>query len=131
MTTNEVFNEYKKRFILLMEAAGEETNNDIYRDTEKILDEKKNRDLIQATIDNEYPFPIFVCILIVMLLEKIHGLDKLKDMSPEETYELSNYIFMHYLKKATRKFTTTYGLAPMTELDTMFQVRKILRKDKE
>ena len=35
MTTNEVFNEYKKRFILLMETAGEETNNDIYRDTEK------------------------------------------------------------------------------------------------
>ena len=37
MTTKEIYKKYEEVFILVMEAAGEETNNQAYKDVEKIL----------------------------------------------------------------------------------------------
>ena len=108
-----------------MEAAGEETNNQAYKDVEKILKDKVFAKSINQAIEDEAPIQVFISLCIVALLKEIHGVDELSDMTEDETYELADYIFQHYLRKPTRKFTSTYGLPVINSLDTYFRFIKV------
>ena len=125
MTTKEIYRKYEEVFILVMEAAGEETNNQAYKDVEKILKDKVFAKSINQAIEDEAPIQVFISLCIVALLKEIHGVDELSDMTEDETYELADYIFQHYLRKPTRKFTSTYGLPVINSLDTYFRFIKV------
>lgn len=125
MTTKEIYRKYEEVFILVMEAAGEETNNQAYKDVEKILKDKVFAKSINQAIEDEAPIQVFISLCIVALLKEIHGVDELSDMTEDETYELADYIFQHYLRKPTRKFTSTYGLPVINSLDTYFRFIKM------
>lgn len=125
MTTKEIYKKYEEVFILVMEAAGEETNNQAYKDVEKILKDKVFAKSINQAIEDEAPIQVFISLCIVALLKEIHGVDELSDMTEDETYELADYIFQHYLRKPTRKFTSTYGLPVINSLDTYFRFIKV------
>lgn len=128
MTTREIYNKYKEIFILVMEAAGEETDNTAYKNVEKILNQHDISRAIDQFIEQEAPFQIFISICIVALLLEIHEVSELTELDPDETYELADYIFQHYLKKPTRKFTSMYGLPVINSLDTYFKVISAKRK---
>ena len=125
MTTKEIYRKYEEVFILVMEAAGEETNNQAYKNVEKILKDKVFAKSINQAIEDEAPIQVFISLCIVALLKEIHGVDELSDMTEDETYELADYIFQHYLRKPTRKFTSTYGLPVINSLDTYFRFIKV------
>ena len=125
MTTKEIYKKYREVFILVMEAAGEETNNQAYKDVEKILKDKVFAKSINQAIEDEASIQVFISLCIVALLKEIHGVDELSDMTEDETYELADYIFQHYLRKPTRKFTSTYGLPVINSLDTYFRFIKV------
>ena len=125
MTTKEIYKKYEEVFILVMEAAGEETNNQAYKDVEKILKDKVFAKSINQAIEDEAPIQVFISLCIVALLKEIHGVDELSDMTEDETYELADYIFQHYLRQPTRKFTSTYGLPVINSLDTYFRFIKV------
>ena len=125
MTTKEIYRKYEEVFILVMETAGEETNNQAYKDVERILKDKVFAKSINQAIEDEAPIQVFISLCIVALLKEIHGVDELSDMTEDETYELADYIFQHYLRKPTRKFTSTYGLPVINSLDTYFRFIKV------
>lgn len=125
MTTKEIYRKYEEVFILVMEAAGEETNNQAYKDVERILKDKVFAKSINQAIEDEAPIQVFISLCIVALLKEIHGVDELSDMTEDETYELADYIFQHYLKKPTRKFTSTYGLPVINSLGIYFRFIKV------
>lgn len=125
MTIEEIYKKYKDIFILVIESVGEETGNNIYKDVENILEGKSIKQAINEMIEQEVPFPVFISLCIVALLEKIHGREKLEKMEPEESYKLADFIFQNYLKKPTRKFTSTYGLPVINSLDTYFRILKV------
>ena len=125
MTTREIYQKYEEIFVLVMETAGEETGNKVYKETEKILNESNFKKVIDQAIEQEIPLPVFICMCIITLLEKIHGADKLIEMDIDESYKLADFMFQNYLKKPTRKFTSTYGLPVIDSLDTYFKFTKI------
>lgn len=125
MTTKEIYRKYEEVFILVMEAAGEETNNQAYKDVERILKDKVFAKSINQAIEDEAPIQVFISLCIVALLKEIHGVDELSDMTEDETYELADYIFQHYLRKPTRKFTSTYGLPVINSLGIYFRFIKV------
>lgn len=125
MTTKEIYQKYKEVFILVMETAGEETGNKVYKDVEKILNKNSFKKVINQAAEQDVPLPVFICICIVTLLGEIHGPDKLSEMDMEESYKLADFMFQNYLKKPTRKFTSTYGLPVINSLDTYFKFTRI------
>ena len=125
MTTKEIYRKYEEVFILVMEAAGEETNNQAYKDVERILKDKVFAKSINQAIEDEAPIQVFISLCIVALLKEIHGVVELSDMTEDETYELADYIFQHYLRKPTRKFTSTYGLPVINSLGIYFRFIKV------
>lgn len=125
MTTEEIYKKYKEIFILVMESVGEETGNSVYKDVENILDNKFIKQAIHEIIEQEVPLPVFISLCIIALLERIHSREVLEKMEPEESYKLADYIFQNYLKKPTRKFTSTYGLPVINSLDTYFRILKV------
>lgn len=123
MTTEEVYREYINRFILIIEAAGEETNNSSYMNVEKVLSE--NETIIDQLIQDDAPFDVFVSALIVVLLVDIHDLDTLSDLDQEEVTKLAESMYVLYLKRPTKKFAAKYGIPLDDGFNCSVDVRKI------
>ena len=126
MTAKELFPEYEKLFILVMESVGQKIGNEVYQRTSEILESTKEgtRDAIESDI----PFGLFICYLIVRILIEIHGVKKLESMDPVEANKLSQFIFDNYLKKPTRAFTAKYGLPVMDNLEYYFGLQIINKR---
>ena len=108
MTVEEIYKEYKKLFVLIMETAGQETNNSVYVKSEEIL--KKHDNLFKQHIEQDAPFEVFVTSCMVVLIMEIHGLEKLSDLDEKETTNLVKSMYDMYLKRPTKKFASKYGL---------------------
>lgn len=117
ITTEELFREYIKLFTLIVETAGQTEGNRSYSEITRILEE--NEHVVKKVIEEEMPFTPFVATLIFLVVEDVHGAQKL---SGEESVEiikpLVDDFYVRYIKKPTRKFTAKYGLPAVENLNT-------------
>lgn len=109
MTTEEIVKEYKKRFILIIETKGEELDNSVYKNVEKVLSEENLVEFEKKEIIGDAPLEFFISTYIMALLVAMYGADKLSGEFLQEREEYK-YIYEHYLKDMTNKFTSQYGL---------------------
>ena len=114
-TSEELFPEYLKIFELVIEQAGEDTGNTVYKNISNIL--SKNRDKIDKAIEDDIPFGMFVTLLVIIILLEVHTAEKLDKLSPDETKYYIDDLFSRYLKKPTRKFTSSHGLPTINYLE--------------
>lgn len=122
MTTEEIFREYKKLFILVMETAGETTGNESYLNVEKLLNSDNAKRLFKQHIENDDPFGVFVTTCMVLLVVDIHGAEKLVELDEIETTELVTSMYTTYLKKPTKRFAAKYGLSVYDEPDAYIKI---------
>ena len=123
MTAKELFPKYVEIFELVIEQAGEDTGNKVYKNISKVI--LDNKDKIESSIENDVPFSLFVTVLIMIVLLEVHTPEKLDKMSKEDTKVLMDDLFDRYLKKPTRKFTASYGLPNMNCLEYGALIRLI------
>lgn len=115
MTLSEIKEEYKKIFILIIETAGEEENNPVYKSAEKIINEQekivgRGRNLYNIYSDDEFELKEFIMMLCVYLITEIHGVNFINDSDIEELKSLIDDMYSRYLYSVTRKFTSKNGL---------------------
>lgn len=125
MILSDIAENYKKVFILCMEAAGNDTGNAAYLGCEDIINNSKV--YIQKAIDDGVDFKIYVSILITTVLSEIHGFDKLENNDPSVNGQLLEDLFQRYLWKATRTFSVRNGLPVLNKLELEFKL--IVLKD--
>lgn len=128
MTITELFPKYVELFILVMEAAGQKTGNAYYTNVEKIIKREDSKAFIEGFLKQDPPFPVMITILEFLLIKEMRGIEGAEELSIDSGKDLVDDMFERYLKKPTRKFTSTYGLSPVVELDTYF---KVIIKTKE
>ena len=121
MTTEEIFNNYKKVFILAMELAGDKSENSSYKNVESILNGFK--DLEKILIEEDAPLKAYISYLEYLILLDIYKMEKLNNLGVEDIYVLINDMFSRYLKTFTRKFTNTNGLPPINQLDIIVVIK--------
>ena len=115
MTYKEIADKYIDLFILIIETAGDVTNNQSYKNIENTV--KKNRKELDRAIEDEVDFGMFIVILITTALLDIHSLEDLSDKNEDEMYTLISDMWDRYLKKPTRKFLTQNGMKLIDELN--------------
>ena len=128
-TLQELYKEYKKIFILVIETAGDKTENKVYKDVEKILEE--NEQHLQGLIEDDVPFKALIAAMEFMVITKIRTIKELEQSGEEEVKNLVDSMFNLYLKRPTRKFTSVHGLPPIDELSTYISIILINRKRNE
>lgn len=114
MTYKEVANKYIDLFILVMETAGDVTNNQSYKNIENIIN--KSRGELNRAIEDEIDFGMFIVILITAVLLDVHKIEDLYEKDEDEMYSLISDMWERYLKKPTRKFLTQNGMKLIDEL---------------
>lgn len=75
MTAKELFPKYVEIFELVIEQAGEDTGNKVYKNISKVI--LDNKDKIESSIENDVPFSFFVTVLIMIVLLEVHTPEKL------------------------------------------------------
>ncbi len=114
MTYREIAEKYIDLFVLVMETAGDVTNNQSYKNIEKTL--KNSYSEINKAIDDEVDFGMFIVILITTALLDIHKIEDLYEKGEDEMYGLISDMWNRYLKKPTRKFLAQNGMKLIDEL---------------
>lgn len=130
MTSKELFPEYKELFISVVESEGQKNGNKAYQGVKRILETTENKRIIDKSIEDDIPFCIFITILVFILLKNIHTMEELMGMESDNLNSLITSIFGMHLKKATREFTSRYGLPPIHSLDT-YVIAKKIKNDEE
>lgn len=125
MTLEEEYEEYKKVFILVMEVAGDNTDNDIYRNVEKYVNHHKYNNLMNSLLSNNISLDIFIGLLILILLIESCSIVGLMNLGLKKCSSMMLYIFDNYLKDPTRKFTSTHGLPIIDKLDVDLIIKKL------
>jgi hypothetical protein len=115
MTYKEIADKYIDLFVLIIETAGDVTNNQSYKNIENTV--KKNRKELDRAIEDEVDFGMFIVILITTALLDIHSLEDLSDKNEDEMYTLISDMWDRYLKKPTRKFLAQNGMKLIDELN--------------
>jgi len=126
MTYKEIAEKYIDLFVLIIETAGDVTNNQSYKNIEHIV-EKSRKEVLDKAIEDEVDFGMFIVLLITAALMDIHSLEDLSNKDEDEMYVLISDMWDRYLKKPTRKFLTQNGMKLIDEL-TYSSV--IFKKDK-
>ena len=125
MTYKEVADKYIDLFILVIETAGDVTNNQSYKNIENIIN--KSRGELNRAIEDEIDFGMFIVILITAVLLDVHKIEDLYEKDEDEMYALISDMWERYLKKPTRKFLTQNG---MKLLDKLTYSSVIFKRDK-
>lgn len=125
MTYREIAEKYIDLFVLIIETAGDTTNNQSYKNIEHIL--KKSKKELDRAIDDEIDFGMFIVILITTTLMDIHDLENLANKDEDEMYVLISDMWERYLKKPTRKFLIQNGMKLIDELN---YISVILKRNK-
>lgn len=123
MTIAEVGSKFLEMFILVLEAAGEETGNTSYKEVSRIIE--KNKDELDRAIQSDVSYDILVCLCIILVLADIHTMDKLKLMEPTELQELTIDLYYRYLSKPVRSFSSKHGLPIPKPENTIALIRDI------
>ena len=124
MTTEEIVKEYKKRFILIIETKGEELDNTFYKDIENILSEENLAEFEKDEIISDAPLECFIATYLMALLVAMYGVEKLNGEFLHERDEYK-FIYEHYLRDMTNKFTSQYGLPQVNMKRIGLRVHKI------
>ncbi|MBP3732240.1 MAG: hypothetical protein J6I84_03255 [Bacilli bacterium] len=126
MTYKEIAEKYIDLFIMLVEKAGRETGNNSYLKVDEILKEKCGG-MYEKIYQDEPEFNIFVCILIVNVFYDIYG-DELSSWDSDTAGDKLTEFYTLYLKKATKKFCSSYGLPVFDDPETSFAMKKYVIK---
>lgn len=120
MTWEEIIKQYLRLFILVIETAGDQTSNDIYKDVAKFVD--SNQDGIQNLINTGgIPFENVVVYLSSLVVLNVHGDRIVSDSFGSEDFQekaelgkdLVVDIYKRYLAGPTEKFLKKNGLPPI------------------
>ena len=120
MTTKELYYKYKDVFILVLESAGEETNNSVYKDAERIV--RENEENVLALIDRGVSFSLVITSMVASVVVEVHGKEKLAN---QDISEYIHTLFDMYLKRPTRSFCTQNGVPVIKDIN---EWTSILRK---
>lgn len=126
MTYREIAEKYIDLFVLIIETAGDVTNNQSYKNIEQTL--KKEKKELDRAIEDEVDFGLFIVLLITIVLLDVHEHKDLYEKSEEEMYGLISDMWKRYLKVPTRKFLSQNG---MKLIDELHYSSVILKKDKK
>ena len=123
MTMHQILEDYKKRFIIVMETVGETMNNDSYKRVEKIVSNKVG-DNEESLIDCGAPFGVFVVFYISLLLADIHGPEVVASWEDVASRKECKSIYNNFLKEITDNFTRQYGLekVDLSEIRFVFKI---------
>ena len=123
MTMHQILEDYKKRFIIVMETVGETMNNDSYKRVEKIASNKVG-DNEESLIDCGAPFGVFVVFYISLLLADIHGPEVVASWVDVASRKECKSIYNNFLKEITDNFTRQYGLekVDLSEIRFVFKI---------
>lgn len=114
MTYEELIRKYVSLFILVIEVAGDTTNNKYYRDVALYVE--RNENLIQTLIDREVGFPQFISTIISVVLLQIHDDSICGYENTKKANELIEDLYIRYLRTPTNKFMKENGLKPIRSL---------------
>jgi len=112
MTYKQLLKAYLKLFILIVECAGEETGNQIYKDVEQYI----SKDVIPQLVAQDAPLTVLISILISQVLIQLHGTSRMQGY--ENSDDLNTLIidfFERYLRKPTNKFLVDNGFDEIEE----------------
>lgn len=123
MTARELYEKYKDIFILVMETAGEETGNEVYKNAGSIINSQKFTRLINEALDSGCNFNFVIVQMILALVLNIHNLDDLNEKDLMKDY--GTPIFELYLKKPTRVFCQRNGVPVIKELGWKAILQKV------
>ena len=123
MTARELYEKYKEVFILVMETAGEETGNEVYKNVESIINSERFTKLIDEALDSGCRFDFVIVQMIVAVILNIHNLDDLDNTDMMEEYGIP--MFELYLKKPTRAFCQQNGVPIIKNLSWKAVLQKI------
>ena len=127
MTTDEIFRKYISIYRVLVKEAGMKEGNQVYKDIDTILE--ANEGIIEKAIQDDIEFKLFLTILQYPVLEKVHGIENLKEMNPKEIHDLLLAFYNLYLETATKKFCRKYGLEPFEDPEMTFIIQRIKKHD--
>jgi hypothetical protein len=114
MTARELYEKYKEVFILVMETAGEETGNEVYKNVESIINSEKFTTLINEALDSGCRLDFVIVQMVIALVLNIHNLEDLSEGDLMKEYGIP--MFELYLKKPTRVFCQRNGVPVIKEL---------------
>ncbi len=121
MTYQEITDKYSELFVILIEKAGRETGNTSYQKVAEILGKDESKQVLEKAVRDEVDFKMFVCLMIVMILFDIYD-HQIENWTSEESSEKLLEFYELYLKKATKKFCTKYGLEPFDNPGMAFKM---------
>lgn len=102
---------------MTMEIIGEETDNRIYRDIEKLLKKDINKRTIDKCIEEENPVVMFISVLISCLVREIHSDEEIHGFEGSgRLNSLINDMYARYLKTPTNKFFRKMGYPTINSL---------------
>lgn len=112
MTLKEIKEKWFDMFILIMETAGEETDNEDYKNVKKICEETKLRKQSKNfnDLEDNQLLNVHIIVNVLSLVLRIH---KGENLSDEEYQDLCQDMWDRYLRKPTRKFTSRNGILPV------------------
>ena len=134
MTTKELCNKWYDMFVLIMETEGEKSGNIVYQEIEK-----RTRKQVEFNLDKQESlvFDEFIsfCIAFTVLETRIDDESRMEKLMNDGEYfsSLVNDLWNRYLRKATRKFTSKYGIPQVKEdriKNIMISVIKIVKDEK-
>ena len=121
-------------FVLIMETEGEKSGNIVYQEIEK-----RTRKQVEFNLDKQESlvFDEFIsfCIAFTVLETRIDDESRMEKLMNDGEYfsSLVNDLWNRYLRKATRKFTSKYGIPQVKEdriKNIMISVIKIVKDEK-
>lgn len=114
MTFREIVEEYKKRFILILEDVGEVKQIRAYTEIESILstnlDGFKITVLEENSIQDNCPILCFTALYITAVLIRIYGIAEVSSWGDVCKHKLFRFIYDNYLKKMTEDFVNQFDL---------------------
>ena len=134
MTTKELCNKWYDMFVLIMETEGEKSGSIVYQEIEK-----RTRKQVEFNLDKQESlvFDEFIsfCIAFTVLETRIDDESRMEKLMNDGEYfsSLVNDLWNRYLRKATRKFTSKYGIPQVKEdriKNIMISVIKIVKDEK-
>ena len=121
-------------FVLIMETEGEKSGSIVYQEIEK-----RTRKQVEFNLDKQESlvFDEFIsfCIAFTVLETRIDDESRMEKLMNDGEYfsSLVNDLWNRYLRKATRKFTSKYGIPQVKEdriKNIMISVIKIVKDEK-
>ena len=106
---NEILEEYKKQFIIVLETVGNIQNNASFKKVESIISEKVG-DNEETLLEQNAPFGVFVVLYMSFVLADLYTPDEVSSWENVCARKECKNLYNNYLKEITDNFTRKVSL---------------------